>query len=66
MTDPKPNDKVEEEEKPKRKKPPGWRNFQRVLKQVISMKKPISLRPSAELSENPQTHRDGVPTVVGS
>ncbi len=35
MSDPKPNDKVEDEEKPKRKKPPGWKNFQKVLKQVI-------------------------------
>ena len=35
MSDPKPNDKVEEEKKPKPKKPPGWRNFQKVLKQVI-------------------------------
>lgn len=34
MADPKSNDKVEEE-KDKRKKPPGWRNFQKVLKQVI-------------------------------
>jgi hypothetical protein len=34
--DPKPNEKVEEEESPaKRKLPPGWRNFQKVLKQVI-------------------------------
>ena len=28
-------DKVEEEKPPKRKLPPGWRNFQKVLKQVI-------------------------------
>ena len=35
MSDPHEKDKAEEEEKPKRKKPPGWRNFQRVLKQVI-------------------------------
>ena len=35
MSDPKPNDKAEEDEKPKRKKPQGWRNFQKVLKQVI-------------------------------
>jgi hypothetical protein len=35
MSEPERKDKVEEEEKPKRKIPPGWRNFQRVLKQVI-------------------------------
>ena len=35
MSDPKPNGKVEEEKKPKPKKPPGWRNFQKVLKDVI-------------------------------
>jgi hypothetical protein len=33
--DPKPNGKVEEESQPKRKLPPGWKNFQKVLKQVI-------------------------------
>jgi hypothetical protein len=33
--DPKPNVKVEEENPPKRKLPPGWKNFQKVLKQVI-------------------------------
>ncbi len=33
--DRKPNGKVEEEKPPKRKLPPGWRNFQKVLKQVI-------------------------------
>jgi len=27
--------KTEEENKPEAKKPPGWRNFQKVLKQVI-------------------------------
>jgi len=32
----KPHDKVEEEKKPSAKKPRGWRNFQRVLKQVIN------------------------------
>ena len=32
---PKPNAKVAEENPPKRKLPPGWRNFQKVLKQVI-------------------------------
>jgi hypothetical protein len=31
----KSHDKTEEEKKPDRKKPPGWRNFQKVLKQVI-------------------------------
>jgi hypothetical protein len=33
--DPKPKEKVEEENPPKQKRPPGWRNFQKVLKQVI-------------------------------
>jgi hypothetical protein len=32
MPDPKPKEKVGEEKPPK---PPGWRNFQKVLKQVI-------------------------------
>jgi hypothetical protein len=45
MSDPKPNDKAEEERKPKTKKPPGWRNFQKVLKKV--MKSP-PLRKSGE------------------
>jgi hypothetical protein len=32
----KSQDKAEDEEKrPQTKKPPGWRNFQKVLKQVI-------------------------------
>ena len=35
MSDPKPKDKVEEERKPRPQKPPGWRNFQKVLKQVV-------------------------------
>ena len=35
MSDPKPKDKAEEERKSKIPKPPGWRNFQKVLKQVI-------------------------------
>jgi hypothetical protein len=35
MAKSKPNDKDEEESKPEAKKPPGWRNFQKVLKQVI-------------------------------
>jgi len=33
MAEEKPNEKAEEKERPKR--PPGWRNFQRVLKQAI-------------------------------
>jgi len=34
--DPKPKEKVEEESpKPKLKKPPGYRNFEKILKQVI-------------------------------
>ena len=43
--DPKPNAKAGEENPPKRKLPPGWRNFQKVLKQVIKApplrKKPV-------------------------
>ncbi len=35
MSDPKLKEKVEAEKPPKRKLPPGWRNFQKVLKQVI-------------------------------
>jgi len=35
MSDPKPKEKVEEERKSPAKKPPGWRNFQKVLKQVM-------------------------------
>jgi len=35
VVDPKPKDKAGEEKKPPAKKPPGWRNFQKVLKQVI-------------------------------
>ncbi len=38
MSEPRANEseKIEENAKPtKRKKPPGWRNFQKVLKQVI-------------------------------
>jgi len=35
--DSKPNVKVEEENQPKRKLPPGWRSFQKVLKQVIKV-----------------------------
>ena len=34
MSDPQHKDKAEEST-PKRKKPPGWNNFQKVLKQVI-------------------------------
>jgi hypothetical protein len=30
-----PKEKVEEERKPKPKKPPGYRNFHKLLKQVI-------------------------------
>jgi hypothetical protein len=33
--DPKQKDKAEEENQPKRKLPPGWRNFQKVLKRVV-------------------------------
>jgi hypothetical protein len=33
--DPKPNVKAVEEKPPKRKLPPGWKNFQKVLKRVI-------------------------------
>ena len=36
-------DRVEEEGKPRPKKPPGWRNFQKVLKQV--MKSPPLRKP---------------------
>lgn len=32
---PKSPDKTEEEKKLEAKKPPGWRDFQKVLKQVI-------------------------------
>ena len=35
MTEHRTSDKAEEDEKPKPKKPPGWRNFQKVLKRVI-------------------------------
>ena len=41
--DPKPNEKVEDEKPPEAKRPPGWRNFQRVLKKVVKappMRKP--------------------------
>jgi len=41
--DQKPKEKVEEESPTKRKLPPGWRNFQKVLKQVVKappMRKP--------------------------
>ena len=48
--DPKPNVKAVEENSPKRKLPPGWRNFQKVLKQVMASPplkkaKPSPLRP---------------------
>jgi hypothetical protein len=35
LQNPKPRDKAEDEKPPKRKLPPGWRNFQKVLKEVI-------------------------------
>jgi hypothetical protein len=43
MSDPKPNDKVEEE-KVRPKKPPGYRQFEKLLKQVVKsppMKRPL-------------------------
>ena len=51
MSDPKPNGKAEEEKPAKRKKPPGWRNFQKVLKQVI---KAPPLKKSKSLDESVQ------------
>jgi hypothetical protein len=35
VTERKPSDKIEAENQQKPKKPPGWKNFQKVLKQVI-------------------------------
>jgi len=35
MSNPRLREKAEEEKPTKRKLPPGWRNFQKVLKQVI-------------------------------
>ena len=57
MSDPKPKDKVEEEKPTKPKKPPGWRNFQKVLKQVI--KSPPMRKPkSSSIVIVPQTDKD--------
>lgn len=36
MAEPNSKDKVEEEKKPKPKKPPGYRKFHKLLKQVIN------------------------------
>jgi ribosomal protein S30 len=45
---PKPQDNIVEEKQPKPKKPPGWRNFQKVLKQVMASAK----APADELKAN--------------
>ena len=50
MTEKEIGGKVEEEKKPKSPKPPGWRNFQKVLKVVVKappMRK-SSLNPISE------------------
>jgi hypothetical protein len=46
--DQKPNVKVEEESQPKPKKPPGYRNFEKILKQVIKAPPMRKQRPIAE------------------
>ena len=36
MSKPKPSDKAVDEESPKAKKPPGYRKFEKLLKQVLT------------------------------
>ena len=49
MSDPKPKDKVEEHEKEKLKKPPGYRKFEKLLKQVVKAP-PMHKHPGSKLS----------------
>jgi hypothetical protein len=54
MSDPKPNDKVEEEKQPDIKKTPEYRRFKKLLKQVV--KAPPMPRNKAAVSSASKLH----------
>ncbi len=57
MSDPHAKDKAEEEKKPAAKKPPGWRNFQKVLKRVIKAP-PLRQHPRSNSMSTSQFPKD--------